>query len=392
MIDKKLFDWSKTYWMNISDIKYGFIGQIYLQKDWGKDWGSILDGDLKKIPFSKDNFFITSLRQFLIEGIPLNQTREYQRKRWQTIVKDLKNGIDNYGYKTEAGFIKMLESKWTTVYNSIKKYGMKSQEQLMREKVGYIRDRDGSDEIATIVDHDGKLLFFNGNHRVACAIILGIKKIPVRVAVRHKTWVDFMLSLYDFNKKSWGAKNKTYQTIDHIDFRDFMSEWSSTYRYNKIKENLGITSGTVLDIGALWGALCQKFETIGFDCTAVERSERMVHIMEKMRIAKDKKFKIILDDMFNLDSYNYDIVLALNIWHHFIKTEQLHEKLRLMIQKIHCKELYFQAHDHQGKLYNDFYRNYKPEDFVKFILQNTNCLNNYKEIGEERSRKLFKLY
>ena len=392
MIDYKLFDWSKIYWIDIKDIKYGFDGEIRLDKDWGLNYGKISNEDFKKLEYSKNNITVNSMKQFLFDNVPITHTKLFQEDRYQNIIEDLKNGVDNYNNKTVNGFIKNIEKKWKAVYHSIKNYGLKSQKQLSQEKIEYLNVNNGSDEIAAVIDQDGKLLFFNGNHRIACAIILGINKIPVKIAARHQKWVDFILGVRKFNTQCWKASNKTYQTIDHVDFRDFQPEWSPEYRYNQIKGHLELNSGTLLDIGALWGDFCHKFEDNGFNCTAVERDARMIDIMRKMKIAKDKKFNIILNDIFNLDSYNYDVVLALNIFHHFLISQELHDKLGEMIFKFTCKEMYFQSHNHKGELYNSLYRNYTPEEFVNFILKNSKYLNSYKEIGEERGRKLFKLY
>ena len=47
------------------------------------------------------------------------------------------------------------------------------------------------EEVSVNIGRDGQYLFQNGRHRLAIAKILGSAKIPVKVLVRHKQWVEF---------------------------------------------------------------------------------------------------------------------------------------------------------------------------------------------------------
>ena len=57
-----------------------------------------------------------------------------------------------------------------------------------------ISNRKGSsDEITINIGRDGSFLFQDGRHRLAIAKSLHIKKIPVKILVRHQEWVNFLM-------------------------------------------------------------------------------------------------------------------------------------------------------------------------------------------------------
>ena len=88
-----------------------------------------------------------------------------------------------------------------------------------------------------------------------------------------------------------------------------------------------------------------------------------------------------------------DVVLALNILHHFCKTEALHEKLIGLLKRIDADIMFFQAHRYHppGQMANAF-RNYTEEEFVSFILEHT-VFDNSRKLGiASDGRPLFKFW
>lgn len=71
--------------------------------------------------------------------------------------------------------------KWEEVYHSIREDGYKTQNSL---------GRADDQEVQVAVNRDGEVLFVDGRHRLSIAKLLGIKEIPVIVAIWHKKYVD----------------------------------------------------------------------------------------------------------------------------------------------------------------------------------------------------------
>jgi 2-polyprenyl-3-methyl-5-hydroxy-6-metoxy-1,4-benzoquinol methylase len=162
-----------------------------------------------------------------------------------------------------------------------------------------------------------------------------------------------------------------------------------------MKENLTIKSGTLLDIGANLGYFCHKFEDLGFDCYAVEIRSSNVHYMKKLRDIEGKKFKIINKSIFDLtEKLDYDIVIAFNIFHHFLREKNLYQNLIEFLTQLKVKVMYFQPHDPSEVLMRNAYANFDNEQFVRFIIKNS-CLNKFELITEQidgRNRPLYKIF
>ncbi len=64
-------------------------------------------------------------------------------------------------------------------------------------------------------------------------------------------------------------------------------------------------------------------------------------------------------------------MLALNILHHFIKTEEAHAQLVDLLKRLDSRFIVFGAHDPGEPQMRTAYRNYSPEEFVAFLLGHT---------------------
>ncbi len=88
----------------------------------------------------------------------------------------------------------------------------------------------------------------------------------------------------------------------------------------------------------------------------------------------------------------YDIVLALAIFHHFIKEEETYHQLIHFLKNIHIGEMYFEPHEPNEPQMQNAFRNFNGLEFIEFIIKNT-CLQYYKQIGlSEDGRKLYKIW
>lgn len=169
-------------------------------------------------------------------------------------------------------------------------------------------------------------------------------------------------------------EGKLYAPIPHPMFEGF--ECTHTGRAevirNKIKEINNLKTG--LDIGSHWGEMCYVLEDMGIQMTAIEKRKKTHLILNDLKNDLNRKFNVILGSVFSLDPIKFDIILALNIFHHFIKKKRIYNKWIDMLQRLECKVMFFQAHNPNEGQMLDAYKNFDSTEFVKVILQNS-CLN-----------------
>ncbi len=267
------------------------------------------------------------------------------------------------------------------LYSSIKNEGYQLNYDKFTKAINY-------DEIDVNIGRNGEYLFQNGVHRLSIAKILGIEKIPVTVLVRHKNWIDFRTNLLEYSKQQ--NSKKLYQPpihpdLDDIPFNQETHDW--LHLMEAVEKNLITKKGVMLDIGANLAFFCHKFEDIGFSCIAVETDPITCQMAEKIRIAENKKFKIInksILDLENLKSKQFDVVLALNIFHHFLKKQDTFYQFKNFLKNLKTTELFFEPHTHNERQMKNAYINYNEQEFVNFILANS-CLNKVKLIFSEPS-------
>jgi cyclopropane fatty-acyl-phospholipid synthase-like methyltransferase len=250
------------------------------------------------------------------------------------------------------------------------------------------------DEVAVNIGRHGDLLFNNGAHRLCIAKLLNLPQIPIKITVRHRQWIEFKKQILLYAKDQ--PTGKIYHPITHIDLQDIPTfHETETGRFEIIKKNLTITKGRLLDIGAHWGYFSNQFEGLGFNCDAVENDNTNIYFLEKLRRADNKSFTIIPKSIFDYKEIyhiDFDIVLALNIFHHFLKTEDSYRKFIELLHKLRMKEMYFEPHNPEEYKQTKVYKNFTEEEFVQCILQNT-TLKKAQQIGTAQDgRKIFKLF
>lgn len=270
------------------------------------------------------------------------------------------------------------------LYNSIKENGILKHELVKKPQDIF------DDEIMIALDRNGRPLSVrNGNHRLAIAKILNVKNIPVKVYRRHELWENTRKSIFGLCDKLWHGK--TYHPIPHPDFGEIKYIWSEN-RYNLFKQNTESKAGDkLLDIGSLFGYMCYRAERDGYNCTACEIDEKYLNVMEKLHDACCLKYNIIKKSFLDLESVEYDVIFAFNILHHFLKTQTHFDRLTSFLKRCKFKELYLQCHDVTESQMINAYKNFTPEEFAKFICESTGK-QNYIFIGEESSRKIYKIF
>ena len=164
-------------------------------------------------------------------------------------------------------------------------------------------------------------------HRLCIAKILNVEKLPVIVKTRHKEWVKLKEELYLFAQTCHlGSmhEGRLYQKLAHPDLQEIPAAHDNDDRFVAIKNNLSQQVGTLLDIGANTGYFSTRFAVLGYDCTAVELDDRLFYFLQRVSRIGGVTFRTVNKNILNMfdKPVEYDVVLALNILHHFLKTDE----------------------------------------------------------------------
>ncbi len=235
----------------------------------------------------------------------------------------------------------------------------------------------------------GEFILIDGIFYISLLKILNKKIIPIEVILRHPQWIKFCNEFFKFQ----AIHGEVYQPLIHPDL-SLKTAYYSDERFKLIKDNLEIRTGAMLDIGANLGFFCHNFEDLGFNCYAVEIRPSNIYFMKKLRDIEGKKFKIVNKSIFDLKiKKEFDIVIALNIFHHFIREKKLHSELIEFLQKLKMKTMFFQPHNPDEKVMQNAYVNYNNREFVDFIIK-FSCLNKAILLNEKvdsKNRPIYKI-
>ena len=317
------------------------------------------DWDLKRQKFEDMDIFI-ALKDHFENGVHLSKSNAHKR-----ILQEIQEGISKWGCKTEED----LNARWRKIdelYYDIKINGFKTQKEL--------GNPDLVDEITVNIGRNGEFLFEDGRHRLSIAKILDLKSVPVLITKRHYEWAKFKAKLLSYNKE-----HRIYQPLLHPDLLS-MQSLQGNERNFIILNNLPCSTGTVLDIGSNWGYFCHTLEDLGFTCYAVENNTEALYFLETLKGVGRKNFEILSKSIFEVDKFNYDIVLALNIFHHFLKNENDYHKLTDFLGKLNIGFMFFEPHNFNEPQMKNSYINYNELEFIDYIISNS-CLNTYKFLG-----------
>lgn len=374
-------DIDQILWISPHRIEYSAL-QEFSADDFN---GAVMGGDWDLLEKRFEDLDVYgAFKEVFFEGSNWTDTAFYKH-----ILEQLERGQILWNCRTEEDLNNRCRQV-EDLFNSIKKDGYKSQKELMQAS-GAFNPFQQHDEISVAIGRDGDFLFCNTAHRLAIAKLLGIPKVPITVAVRHAKWNDFRKEIIGYARMLGGV---TYQPITHPDLQNVPAAHESEMRFNIIKGNLTSTQGSLLDIGANLGYFCHRFEDEGFDCVAVENNPKEHYFMSKLRRADNKKFEIYECSIFDFlpdQVINYDVILALNIFHHFLKTRYDFDHLVNLLHRISCRELFIEPHLPDEVQMVDAYRNLNPTEFVHFIRENVG-LSRVKCIGmAEDGRSIYKI-
>lgn len=370
---------NKIIWVDPNRIEKIGVGWGQYKKT--SEFGKIVGGnwDLNTMPFN-DLDIHKSFKARFVHGKEWKETSYYQ-----DLIYQIEKGESRISGVKDKEDISRKLNEMDKLFDNIKKNGYKT----IIEIKGNNPAIAAMDEITFRIGRNGELLFEDGRHRLSIAKILGIKKIPARVTWRHKGWYLFRQQILAHAKHS--GTMKVYQPITHPDLSDIPSDHDET-RYKLINSKMDFITGTLLDIGAYWGYFCHKFEDEGFQCYAVERSTRDFYFLNRLRLIEKKKFTAINADIFDfIEKSEFDVVLALNVFHHFLKTSENYKKLVKYLQRIKTKVMFFEPHLPSEAQMENAYHNFDNKQFVNFIIENTG-LHKAECIGHVNGgRPIFKL-
>jgi 2-polyprenyl-3-methyl-5-hydroxy-6-metoxy-1,4-benzoquinol methylase len=349
-----------------------FAGRVFDSKLRGK----VVGGNWDITPYKFTELIVYKSFKKRIEDRAEWQDTEF----YKVMLEQANSGLYFWGVKSKDDLDKRCEY-FDSLIESIK-------------NDGYRLNR--YDEIEVNIGRNGEYLFQNGVHRLSIAKILGIKSVPIMVFVRHKEWQKFREFVVSYAKQQ--KRGRLYQAIVHPDLADIpyydLEGHNCEDIMRAIKLHLGPEKGVMLDIGANIGFFCHKFEDLGYHCYAVESEPIVFRILERMKIAENKKFEVINKSIFDVElirKMKFDVVLALNVFHHFLKTKTEFIKLQDLLKNLEMDQMFFEAHRYDDGQMKNAFINYTQPEFVEFILQRTSLNKSEVIYTAKNGRTIFKL-
>ncbi len=293
------------------------------------------------------------------------QTTEY----YQYAISQINGGRALWGCSDRASFDKRCDE----IDRLIESIG--SQGYCERSAEPYMSARSGDKEILINISRDGLSLFQDGRHRLAIALALGLKRVPVQVLVRHSGWQSFRELMRHMARGDGGASRRgvLYQTPMHFDLRDIPSEHACEDRWEAIKNNLDSVSGMALDIGCNLGFFCHRLEESGYSCVGVEYMPTIALAARRIAYAENRKLKIVTGDILNSETLrevgasDFNVVIALNVFHHFIKTKDGYERLRQFMSNVQIGAMFFEPHHPDDPQMQGVFLNPQQNEFVQLV-------------------------
>jgi hypothetical protein len=348
------------------------------------------DWDLGGLEFEEFEAY-KAIRARILAGTPWSATGY-----WRESLQYIADGKPLWGCR-DAGELARRFEYVDSLIGSIRRHGMVPHAQL-----GPAHDPTGrfTDDIEVNIGRNGEFLFQDGRHRLAIAKVLGLREIPVKVKVRHQQWQEFREYMFTMVSGGGGASRDgvLYQSPLHPDLREIPAQHSCEDRLRILHPHLRATSGRLLDIGCNLGFFCNAFEQAGLECIGIEYETDIAYAASRIALAEGRRYQVINGNVLDARIHDrilqrpVDVVLALNIFHHFMKTKADHDRLIVLLRKLQPRQLFFEPHRPDEVPMQDAYANPDPEEFVAFVQRHAG-LTHAEHIGmAPDGRKIFSLY
>lgn len=328
------------------------------------------DWDQLRLPL-KEMPLYQSIRAYLLEDKDLRDTPVFAGRAHDE--KQITSGSWHAVYDQN---LEAKKAKIDDIYHSIKNHGYLSQIELGTDRP--------YDEITVRIARDGEFLLENSIHRTIIAKIIGLDTVPVVVSARHSDWMRMRARFIDFAFDREGGK--MYGKLSHPDLWDVPHAHALDDRIGLIAQHLQSNRGNALDLGCDTGLFSQFLDRAGHDVYAVERDPELANIARLMNDIEGLSIQFILGDILDDDvvrqyeGRHYSVVLTLNILHHFLKKQERVEKLRRILQSLQMDQLFLQCHRQDEPQMQSAYMNPSPDEFARFIIDNS-CLSKFEKIG-----------
>jgi hypothetical protein len=124
----------------------------------------------------------------------------------------------------------------------------------------------------------------------------------------------------------------------------------------------------------------------------VEKSSEDFYFLNRLRLAEGRKFTAVHADIFEFfEMSDFDVVLALNVFHHFLKSEDTYQRLIRYLRRLNTRVMFFEPHLPDEPQMKAAYRNLSPDEFVRFVAEHAR-LNHWECIGfGEEKRPIYRL-
>lgn len=311
---------------------------------------------------------------------------------WRTAVSDVAQGKGPWGCRDEAA----LNARFQELDAMIARLRGDGS-----AAAPAARDADGDfAAIQTHISRDGGFRLHAGLHEVSIARALGLPKVSMTIKVRHLEWQKLREYIYTMLEGGGGAgmDGVLYQRPAHPDLQDIPAEHSCNDRLELLLPHLTVRSGRLLDIGCNLGFFCNGFEQQGLECTGIEYFPDIAYAATRIAASEERRYRIvhgnILDPKLHQAVFTqpFDVVLALNIFHHFLKTKEEHTLLIEMLQKLRPQQMFFEAHRADEPQMVGAYANMEAEDFAAFVAKHAG-LSRIEYVGTmQADRKVFVLH
>lgn len=365
------------FWIDPRRIEY-HTRKISESKDW-EDWVFPSDvGTTHPIAggaWDQSELRVADMRVVRAIDDRINRSLGWaQSEFYQAAVSAIEGGRELWGCRSKSQFEDRC-NQIDQVIESIGANGYLTNKELVRRAPQQHNDT-GFDEVLVNIGRDGKCLFQDGRHRLAIARALKIPAIPVQVFVRHQQWSEFRCLLERMAQTAGGASNAgvLYQPAMHFDLRHIPAEHAGEDRWAAMRSHVD-GAGTALDIGCNLGYFCHMLEQCGFSCTGIEYEADIAFAAQKIAVAEGRSFQILNGDVLDPAIFEragrarFDVVVALNIFHHFIKTESGHDRLRAMLGRLDCERMFFEPHMQDDPQMQRSFWNPSPAEFLKAVMQ-----------------------
>jgi 2-polyprenyl-3-methyl-5-hydroxy-6-metoxy-1,4-benzoquinol methylase len=289
-----------------------------------------------------------------IEGKEWQETEYFKR-----VCRQVESGRVMWGCKNIDQVLNRF-SQIDKLFQSMSEHGFIQPEEQQR----LMSSQSDLDNIIVCIDRDGRYILHDGMHRLIAAQLLHVDNITVSISLRHKAWHLFCEDVYAYAS----FHGKLYAPIKHPDLSHVSSNHDHQ-RFDAMPEFLPDKPGKVLDIGSHWGYFCHCLDELGFQCTALEPDAKNLYFMKKLMKASSCEFEILEKRLFETSEIKkYQLVLALYVFHHFLKREDDYNSLLKFLGELDAETMFFATHSPDEPQMLNAFKNLSPEEFSDLIL------------------------